>query len=145
MEKRLHTFDYNGREQLFVNGELWEDHGLTLQQLWKLKLLSSRHGGLEFVFTDQPIPEQLWTDQRDLLFWEVRESFLKKVLYTHSWRGGCHSPANVLKLSERYGTEMAYIQTWPKELDENSLVVWWSAPQGSDRATVRIVFEHDYK
>lgn len=144
MEKRLHKIDYTGQEQLFVDGELWEDHGLTLQQLHKLKQLSDRHGGVEFVFTDQPIPESVWTDRRNLLFWPIREGFLKKMLYTHTWRGGCQDPVNVMRISERFGTEMSYIRTWPKNLGENSLVVWWKHPRHGAGEPF-LVFELDYK
>lgn len=143
MEKRLHRINYTGAEQLFVDGELWADHGLTLQQLAILKCISEHHGGVEFIFTDQPIPESVWTDRRNLLFWKVGENFVRKMLYTHKWRGGCHDPMNVLKVSSRFGTEMSYVQTWPKDLGENSVVVWWRNP-GLD-ATPYIVFEYQRK
>lgn len=144
MEKRLHQFDYNGRGQLLVDGAVWKDHALSLRQLHMLKRISERYGGMELVFTDNPIPDSIWSGARNLFFWPTSEELLKNVLYTHDWRGGCHSPDNVLKISKRYGTEMAYVTAWPKDLGPNSLVVWWKRV---DAITVEVylVFEHDLK
>lgn len=141
MAKIVHDLDYIvGSNKLTVNGEDWGDVGLSLQQLFRLMQMSRQRGGFEFVISDRSMSESVWTDRRNLLTWQVLPVFLQKVLYTHNWRGGCFSPANVLKLSNLYGTDMAFVTAWPKDLDENTMLV-----QLMPDNTVCIVFEFDLR
>ncbi|QVW55237.1 hypothetical protein pEaSNUABM29_00197 [Erwinia phage pEa_SNUABM_29] len=141
MAKVLHDLDFVADgNRLTVNGEDWGDVGLTLQQMFRLKQMSEKRGGFEFVISDRLIPENVWTDRRNLFSWQVVPEFMQKVLYTHNWRGGCFSPGNVLKLSSLYGTDMAYLTDWPKDLGENTLLVSMLPDN-----TVRIFFEFDLR
>lgn len=129
MAKKLFTVDYDEYvDRLLVNNIVWEDHGLMP---WHLKFLAERSeqcGGLEFVLTDTPIPVPHIAPVENLYFFDANAKLLQQVLYTHDWRGGCQFPENVLKLSERFGTDIAYCQTFPKDLGRNSVVLWYYPP-----------------
>ncbi|AWN09116.1 hypothetical protein MLDJOKPK_00204 [Salmonella phage SPAsTU] len=129
MAKKLFTIEYDeSADYLLVNNTVWEDHGLLP---WQMKFLAERSaqcGGLEFVLTDTPIPVTHYQPVDNLYFFDAKVKFLQQVLYTHDWRGGCQFSENAMRLSERFGTDIAYCQTHPKDLGPDSIVLWYYPP-----------------
>lgn len=129
MAKKLFTIEYDeSADYLLVNNTVWEDHGLSSDQLKLLAERSKECGGLEFVLTDVPIPVPYFAPVENLHFFDANVKLLQQVLYTHDWRGGCQRPATVLKLSERFGTDIAYCEDYPKDIGRNSIVLWYYPP-----------------